>query len=61
MNVSPLAPTLGEVVAVLVGRTEPTPVYDDLWDERGPAVRAAQLAVVEAEAAAEAAWGGPHA
>lgn len=58
MSPTPLAPTLGEVVAVLVGRTEPTPLYDALWDELGAGVRAAHLAVIEAEAAAQAAWGG---
>lgn len=49
---------LRDAIDVLVGRFEPTPIYDALWDEFGAGVRAAGLAAVEAEAAAQAAWGG---
>lgn len=33
-----------------VAAVEATPFFDDLWSEHGPAIRAAQLAAVEAEA-----------
>jgi hypothetical protein len=35
-------------------------VWDELWAEHGPAIRAAQLAVVEAQARTEAEMGGPE-
>jgi hypothetical protein len=34
-------------------------IFDDLWAEHGPAIRAAQLAAVEAEADVLEAMGGP--
>jgi hypothetical protein len=33
-----------------VAVVEATPFFDDLWSEHGPAIRAAQLAAIEAEA-----------
>lgn len=34
-------------------------LWEELWAQHGPAIQAAQLAVVEAQAATEAAMGGP--